>query len=64
MGKNLIEQISESTGLPENLVQDELVTLVSAAGLNPESVTVEDLRKILAEYLQDVLVAAKEDLAS
>lgn len=64
MGKTLIEQISVSTGLPENLIQDELVTLLASAGVNPDLATLEDLRKVLADYLQDVLVAAKEDLAS
>lgn len=64
MGKTLITQIAESTGLPENLIQDELVSLLATAGVSAESATIEDLRKVLAEYLQDVLVAAKEDLAS
>lgn len=63
MGKTLIQQITNSTGLPEDLIQDELNTLITAAGVQPENVTLEDLRKILAEYVQDVLVQAKEDLA-
>lgn len=64
MGKALIHQISAATGLPENLIQDELASLITAAGLQPDCVTLEDLRKILAAYAQNVLVAAKEDLAS
>lgn len=63
MGKALIQQITESTGLPENLIQDELQTLIAAAGVQADSVTLDDLRRILAEYMQEVLVAAKEDLA-
>lgn len=63
MGKTLITEISQGTGLPAELIQDELHTLITAAGVQPENVTLEDLRKILAEYLQDVLVEAKEDLA-
>lgn len=63
MGKALIQQITESTGLPENLIQDELQTLMAAAGVQADNVTLDDLRKILAEYMQEVLVAAKEDLA-
>ena len=63
MGKTLIQQITESTGLPENLIQGELQTLIAAAGVQSDNVTLDDLRKILAEYMQEVLIAAKEDHA-
>ena len=63
MGKKLIQEITQSTGLPENLIQDELTTLLTSAGIQPDNATLDDLRRILAEYMQEVLVAAKEDLA-
>ena len=62
MGEKLVSQISEATGLPG--VEDELNRLVASAGLKPGDVTLEDLRKILAEYLQDVLLEVKDDLIS
>ena len=49
MGDKLLNQISEATGLPENLVNDELSRLVSEAGKEPSEATLEDLRDILAE---------------
>lgn len=63
MGKTLLKEITENTGLPEQLIQDELQTLIASAGIHSDSVTLDDLRRILAEYMQEVLVAAKEDLA-
>ncbi len=56
---NLIQKISFATGLPPYLVQRELVKLVSDHGLNPNDLTLDLLRDILANYLQDILLAAK-----
>ncbi len=61
MGEKLLGEITAATGLPEDLVTDELTRLIEAAGLNPQNTTLEDLRRILAEYVQDVLLAAKDN---
>jgi len=42
-------------------VNRELVRLVSASGKDPGSITVDETRAILAEYLQDVLTDAKRE---
>jgi hypothetical protein len=63
MGEKLLGEITEATGLPKELVSAELVRLIEAAGLTPAETTLDDLRKILANYVQDVLLEAKQDFA-
>jgi hypothetical protein len=64
MGEALISELTTATGLPEDLMTDELTRLIANAGLRPEQVTLDDLRKILAEYVQDILLAAQEEHSS
>ncbi|MES2963732.1 MAG: hypothetical protein V4760_07555 [Bdellovibrionota bacterium] len=60
MGNALIGELTEATGLPKELVDSELGRLIDASGKIRDDVTLDDLRVILAEYVQDVLLAAKE----
>lgn len=60
MGEVLIGELTEATGLPKELVDSELGRLIDNAGKIRDDVTLDDLRVILAEYVQDVLLAAKE----
>jgi len=59
MGERLFGEVAKATGLPKELIEEELAGLIQAAGINPAQMTMDDLRQILAEYVQDVLVAAK-----
>ena len=59
----LISRIKDMTELPEDFVRNEIVSVVQLAGLNPETITLEELRGVLAEYLQDVLVDTKNDVS-
>lgn len=61
MGAKLLNEVAQATGLPEQMVTDELGLLVAKAGKKTEDLTLEDLRMILAEYVQDVLLAAKDE---
>ena len=63
-GHALLEVLAEASGLPTDLVTQELTELIQAQGKNEKAVTLDDLREILSAYLQDVLVQAKEDLES
>lgn len=63
MGEDLIGQIAIATGLPTTLIRGELARLLESAGLKAESATLEDVRAVLAEYVQDVLVEAKEEFS-
>jgi hypothetical protein len=59
--EKVLEQIAEATGLPSTLVMGELKTLIQKAGLDINSMTMDDLRVILADYLQDVIIEAKDE---
>lgn len=58
-GEKLINQLSDLTGLPNEMIQKELTRLMSKAGVNPQLVTLDEVRELLALYLQDVLLDAK-----
>ena len=60
MGEALLTEVTSATGLPEKLVTDELTRLVQNAGLSTDAVTLDDLREILADYLQDVMLELAE----
>lgn len=60
MGNTLLEVVILATGLPEGEVRSELQTLMAQHGKTAETLTMEDLREMLAEYLQDIILAAKE----
>jgi predicted DNA-binding transcriptional regulator YafY len=60
MGNALLEMVILATGLPEGEIRRELQTLLIQHGKKAETLTTDELREMMAEYLQDVLLAAKE----
>lgn len=60
MGHDLLDILVVGTGLPENGVRQELLELINRNGKTPDALTMDDLREILADYLQDVLLAARD----
>ena len=62
MAESLLGQLSKATGLPQELVQKELERLIGKAGKN-QSVELDELRDILAEYLQEVLLQAQSEFS-
>jgi hypothetical protein len=58
-GTALIEELSSASGLPDDMIGEELRKIVVNAGKSASEVTLDDLRVLLASYLQDVLVDAK-----
>lgn len=62
MAENLFEQVVKNTGLPEDMISQDFLKLLSKKGLGSDSLTLDQLRDVLAEYLQDVFISAKEDL--
>ena len=56
----VLKQLISATGISEDLISDELKLLSARAGLRPQELTIEDLRQILSEYVQEVLLSAKE----
>lgn len=63
-GLALLRVLIQSTGLPMDAVEREIKRLLDARNLRAEELTLEDVREILAFYLQDVLTEAKTSLAT
>jgi hypothetical protein len=64
MGQDLLKNLIQATGISEDLISPELKNLTARAGLSEDALTIEDLRLILAEYVQEVLLSAKEQFDS
>lgn len=64
MGERLLTDLADATGLPSNLVTDELGRLLQNAGVEKAEITLDDLRAILADYMQEVLLAARDELTT
>ena len=62
MGATLLKEVTQATGLPNEPVEQELKRLVTAAGLDESAITLDDLRAVLAEYLQDVMLEVQEEM--
>ncbi|MCB0384511.1 MAG: hypothetical protein KDD43_03890 [Bdellovibrionales bacterium] len=58
-GAELLNVVAEATGLPQSLIVQEIRQLAQKEGLCIDQLTLDDLRSLLAEYLQDVLISAK-----
>lgn len=63
MGAKLFTDVTEATGLPNEAISRELAEVISMAGYDKDTLTLDQLRHALAEYVQDILLEAKEDLA-
>lgn len=63
-GKDLIEAVTNSADVPSDLITQELKSLLDQKSLSEANLTLDQLREVLAEYLQDVFVSAKNDLNS
>lgn len=61
MGDDLFRQVTEATGLPKDLISDELSQLLEVAGVERNEMTLDDLRMVLADYVQDVLLKIREE---
>lgn len=55
MGNKLFSEVTGLTGLPEELIGEELKTLLERKGVEPEELTMESLREALADYLTQVV---------
>lgn len=60
-GLGLLRVLIESTGLPPEGIELELRRLIEKHGFSAENLTLDQVREMLAAYLQDVLLEAKTD---
>lgn len=56
MGNTLAKAVVAATGLPQDPVEREFNNLLEKHGKNPESLTLEELREVMADYLQTVFL--------
>jgi hypothetical protein len=63
-GQALLDTVATLTGLPEDLVQQELQELVAAAGQNPGNVTLDELRQAMLLYLEALALQEESLLES
>lgn len=61
MGKDLLDTMVAQTDLPKELLEKELNSLLSAAQISASDLNLESLRKLMANYLQDVFTEAKKE---
>lgn len=54
LGNKLFSRVTELTGLPEGMIREELAFLLEKRGVCSDSLTLEDLREVLADYLKAV----------
>lgn len=64
INNEIFNQIVEFTGLPKEEIANELSEILASYGLNPATVTMEQLRDAMSEYLQDVLLEVKNQISS
>lgn len=62
MGRNLVEEVIEHIDLPHDFLVKEIAELLERTKLNPEAADLDELRRAVASYLQDVFIATKEEL--
>lgn len=64
MGERLTEKVLEHTGLPKEIIEKEFNTLLAKFGKSPESLTMDELREVMAEYLQLVFLELQEEMSA
>jgi len=60
-GKELLNEVVAATNLPQDPLNQELMQLLEKAKCAQESLSLEDLRQILADYAQEVLLQAQAE---
>ncbi len=60
-GYDLLKKLIAATGLPPNGPQQEIEALIEASGLDVSQISLDQLRTILASYLQDVLLSISKN---
>ena len=61
MGNEIFKTVTKATGLPEDLIRDELGKVLNAKGIARDEVSLDELRAVLAEYLRETILNAKEE---
>ncbi len=62
MSVDFISKIIEAAGVPKEAARKELSRIINSMGKTESDITLDELRVVLANYLQDVLLEAKNEL--
>lgn len=62
-GTGLLQILIEATGLPKASLEMEMKRVLGQRGLSEDELTLEDLREVIANYLQEALLEAKDSVA-
>jgi hypothetical protein len=63
MGNDLLNEVVEATGLPTEWVLKELMTMLADAGIDPKTLTLDQLRDVMAANIGEALLNAKEQFS-
>lgn len=55
-------QIIELSGLPKDVVEKELLSMMAERGYDQHNLTPDNIREILATYMQDTLLGIKSNI--
>lgn len=61
MDDNLFDKVVKSTGLPEELVTQDFLKKITDKGFDRGTLTLDQIRDVLSDYLQDVILQAREE---
>lgn len=61
MGTNLKTTVLSATGLPQSAVEKEFDSLLAKHGKNAEELTLDELREVMADYLQTVFLELSQN---
>lgn len=56
MKTQVAQDVIELSGLPADFAQGELEALLTKKGYSPDTLTLEQLREVLADLLQDLIL--------
>jgi Flp pilus assembly CpaE family ATPase len=55
-GTTLIAELRETVGLDESFFDSQMSTLIQNYSLNPETLELDQLREVLADFLQSLIL--------
>lgn len=63
MANELFQEVAALTGLPTEWAEEEFAKVLEAQGMNPEELTMENLREVMAIFLETVAKQMESELA-
>jgi hypothetical protein len=52
----LFDEVARITGLPSQVIRQELENIIKKQGADPDTLTLEQLKEAMVEYMKEVLV--------